>query len=209
MALETTFKTIALADLHDTAAQMKDDRARFIQTHAVNTDEGIDLYYSFMVDGVIENFSVKGVQEDDEVPSITDLFLAAFVFENEARELFGVDMHDIAIDFAGKMYGPAEAAPMTFISPELKAAKDKALMAKASHATKQEKEGVASAAGKTGNTGQAHGEQSEESAVKPQASDDELEKKLAAMDPEKAAKVRAALEAKKAREAARKAGEVQ
>lgn len=182
--METEFKIIPLADLHDTAQRMKDAGARFIQTHAVNTDDGIDLYYSFMLDGRIENYSVKGVKEDDAVPSVTDLFLAAFVFENEARELFGVDMHDIAIDFAGKMYAPAENTPMTYVSPEQKAAKEKAMKAAAAQAAKKK---------------------AEEAGEKPKASDDELEKKLAAMDPEKAAKVRAAMEAKKAKEAARKA----
>lgn len=136
MAFVSEFTPIPLESLRREAAIMKADGWRFMQTHAVNTDDGVDLYYSFMKDGKVVNYRVEGVKPDQPVPSITDLFLAAFVFENEARELFGVDMRDIAIDFQGAMYAPAEASPMTFISPEQKAAKEKARKVAAAQATK-------------------------------------------------------------------------
>ena len=123
---------------------MKAQGARFIQTHAVNTDDGIDLYYSFMKDDAIVNYRIAGVTPDVAVPSITDVFLAAFVFENEARELFGVDMRDIAIDFQGAMYAPAEQAPMTFMSPEQKAEKEKMKKLAAAQAAKAAKAAKAS-----------------------------------------------------------------
>ena len=82
------FTPIPLENLHREAAVMKTEGWRFIQTHAVNTDNGIDLYYSFMKDGLIRNLKVEGVTKEQSVPSVTDMFLAAFVFENEARELF-------------------------------------------------------------------------------------------------------------------------
>ena len=124
MALESSFEPLAADHIHPLAERMKADGARFIQTHAVNTDDGIDLYYSFMVDEHVVNYRVQGVH-DEPIPSITDVFLAAFVFENEARELFGVNMRDIAIDFQGLMYAPAEQTPMTFISPEQKLEREK------------------------------------------------------------------------------------
>ena len=36
------------------------------------------------------------------IPSITDNFIAAFVFENEIHDLFGVEIRNIAIDFKGQ-----------------------------------------------------------------------------------------------------------
>ncbi|HAM14761.1 MAG TPA: NADH:ubiquinone oxidoreductase, partial [Eggerthellaceae bacterium] len=98
MTFEQRFIDLPLSGLHREASVMKAEGWRFIQTHAVFADEGVDLYYSFMKSGEVRNYRVAGVQKGMEVPSITDLFLAAFVFENEARELFGVDMRDIAID---------------------------------------------------------------------------------------------------------------
>ena len=139
MSLDFAFEPLALENIHETAERMKLEGARFIQTHAVNTDDGIDLYYSYMKDGSIVNFRVQGVH-DEPVPSITDVFLAAFVFENEARELFGVDMRDIAIDFQGTMYAPVEQTPMTFISPEMQQEREKMRKLAAAQAAKAAKD---------------------------------------------------------------------
>ncbi len=127
MALESEFTVITLESLHNECAALVNDGWRFIQTHCVNTEsDGVDIYYSFMKGNLAKNLVVKGVTPNDEVPSITDMCLAAFVFENEARELFGVNMQGIAIDFGGKMYAPAEETPMCFISPQVHAEKEKA-----------------------------------------------------------------------------------
>ena len=182
MTVQIEFEPLALADLPTLSAQRKDDQYRFVQILAVNTEAGIDLIYSFMKDGVLVNSKILAVQKDDVVPSITDRFLEAFVFENEIHDLFGVTFKDIAIDFAGHFYDLAQSEPMTIISPEQKAARDKARKAAAAKAAKQAK------------------------ADKPASSDADLEAKLAGMDPEKAAKVRAAMRAREKR-AAEKAGE--
>ena len=191
MTFLSEFIDLPLENLHEQAAVMKGEKWRFIQTHAVYTDDGVDLYYSFMKDGVVRNYRLKGVQKGMPVPSITDLFLAAFVFENEARELFGIDLRDIAIDFGGNMYTLAETEPMTYLSPELAAAKAKARAAALAKAQKAaEKDGDKAATAAAG----AKDAEAEKAAA--------LEAKLASMDPEKAAKFRAAMEAKAAREAA-------
>jgi len=137
MAIAQEFITLPLNELRATAHRMKDEGYRFIQTHAVYNEPDVDLYYSFMKDGKITNWRIEGVTKEDPVPSITDIFLAAFVFENEARELFGVDMRDIAIDFQGALYAPAEREPMRVITPEQKAAIEKARKAAAAKAAKE------------------------------------------------------------------------
>lgn len=184
------FAPIALENLHREAAVMKTEGWRFIQTHAVNTDNGIDLYYSFMKDGHIKNLKVEGVTKEQAVPSVTDLFLAAFVFENEARELFGVDMRDIAIDFSGAMYAPAESEPMTFMTPEQKAARDKARKAQNAPAPDE-------APGK------------KKGFVMTPERRERLNKKLATMSPDKVAKVEAALKAREAEAAAESSASVE
>ena len=88
----------------------------------------------------------------------------------------------LAIDFEGNFYQLANEAPMTILSPEQAAAREKAKKAAAVKAAKEQ--GVA-----------------------PEA--DDMEAKLAAMDPKKAAKVRAAMEAKAKKEAAAKEAEIE
>ena len=207
MAFEIEFVDLPLEKLHREVAVRKADGWRFIQTHAVNTDDGVDLYYSFMKDGYTMNLRVAGVTKENIVPSITDLFLAAFVFENEARELFGVNMQGIAIDFAGAMYAPAESEPMTFISPKQKAAREKAAKAAAAKAAKE-------AAGDAGAAGSAAGGAGEGAAagdagapgggtrrrifIMTPERQARLDAKMATMSEEKKAKVRAALAAREA-----------
>lgn len=196
MEFTSEFLPLSVGDLRRETAFLKADGWRFVQTHAVNTDDGVDLYYSFMKDGNLRNYRIAGITPENEVPSITDLFIAAFVFENEARELFGVTMGPIAIDFDGRMYNPVEPEPMTFISPEQKAAKEKARKVAAAKAAK-----TAALAGEP-----QEGSGPSEIAVSPAAGSDRrfvmtpelqarLDRKLPTMSPEKVAKVQAALAA--------------
>ncbi|MEF9875880.1 MAG: NADH-quinone oxidoreductase subunit C [Gordonibacter sp.] len=184
MAFETTFSPLTVEDLSATARARRADGWRFVQMLCVNTEDGIDMIYSFMKDALLENLTIKGVKKGTTIPSITDEFIEAFVFENESHDLFGVDIQGIAIDFGGNFYALSQKEPMTIISPEQKAARDKAAKIAAAKAEKAKK-----AATETASAAEADQEA-------------EIEAKIAGLDPEKAAKVRAAMEAKAAKAAA-------
>lgn len=190
MGFQTVYSTVALSEIESLAKQKKVDGWRYVQTLAVNTEQGIDLLYSFMKEDVLENVTIKSLGKEDVVPSITESYLAAFVFENEVHDLFGVNISNIAIDFEGNFYRVSQKDPMTIVSPEKLAAREKAAKIAAAKAAKEK----AAREKATQENGSAEG------------ADAELEAKLAAMDPEKAAKVRAAMEAK-AKKAAREASE--
>ena len=180
MALHTTFAEVRADELVELAEAKKNDGYRFVQMLCVNTEEGIDALYSFMKGDSLENYTIKGIDAATQsVPSVTGSFLAAFPFENEAHDLFGLNVTNIAIDFKGGFYKVAMDKPMTVISPAQKAAREKAAKIAAAKA----------------------------SCAKP--SEEDLDKKLAGMDPEKAAKVRAAMEAKAKREAEKAQAEKQ
>lgn len=183
------FNEVPLAEVHDLAARRAEEGWRYVQILAVNTEEGIDLVYSYMKDGLLENDTVAAVGTDDAVPSITDLFLEAFVCENEIHDLYGVAIENIAIDFGGMFYQLAEKAPMTVVSPEQLAAREKAKKIAAAKAAKEaaaQKEQAAPAA----------------PATVAGPTEEEIQAKIAGLDPEKAAKVRAAMEAKAKKAAA-------
>ena len=183
------FNEVPLAEVHDLAARRAEEGWRYVQILAVNTEEGIDLVYSYMKDGLLENDTVAAVGADDAVPSITDLFLEAFVCENEIHDLYGVAIENIAIDFGGMFYQLAEKAPMTVVSPEQLAAREKAKKIAAAKAAKEaaaQKEQAAPAA----------------PATVAGPTEEEIQAKIAGLDPEKPAKVRAAMEAKAKKAAA-------
>ncbi len=192
MGFSTEFRTLAVQSLHEDAASRKDEGWRYVQMLAVNNDDSIDLVYSYMKDGLLDNAVIEALPKDAEVPSITDLYLEAFVCENEIHDLFGITFKGLAIDFLGNFYRVSTDVPMTIISPEKLAEREKqrklAEKKAKAEAAKQAKEAAAEGS-------------SDASDADPQAAsaDAELEAKLAAMSPERAAKVRAAMEAKAAK----------
>lgn len=182
MRFQNEFASLGIADVHDDAVTRRDQGWRYVQILAVNKDEGVDLVYSYMLDGNLVNLVVENVPSDGKVPSISDVFLEAFVCENEIHDLFGIAFPGLAIDFQGNFYRLSSEKPMTIISPEQLAEREKMRKIAAAKAAKEAKASGASASGAT------------------DAAADDIEAKLANMDPEKAAKVRAAMEAKRARE---------
>lgn len=139
MSFEIKFHPLALEELPARVAALKKQGYRFVQMLCTNTDDGLDVQYSFMKDGVLENFTITGVKKGTKVPSITDKYLAAFVFENESHDLFGLEVEGIAIDFGGNFYQVSVAEPMTVISPAQKEAREKAAKIAAAKAAKAAK----------------------------------------------------------------------
>lgn len=136
MALETTFTDIGLSDILNVAARKKDEGERAVQIFCTNTEEGIDITYTYEKGNVVSNYRVRGITEEDSVPSVQRLFLGMFPFENEAADLFGVHIEGMVLDFAGNFYQLAQKAPMTIISPAQKAAREKAKKQAAAKAAK-------------------------------------------------------------------------
>ena len=230
------YTTVGIDELLPHVQALKGVGARFVQMHAErNVDNGTyRLLYTFInvrtaqehiaQDGsyAIENLVVEGIDQYQEIPSISSYYPAVFPFENEAHDLFGLAITDMQIDFKGFFYQVSTAEPMSVIIPEVKAAREKAMKVRAAAEAKArkaaaEKAAAEKAAAATAAAGEGAGDAAVAAVAQPAAAagsdaqhDDaaakaalkaaELEAKLAAMDPEKATKVRAALAAKAARD---------
>ena len=230
------YTTVGIDELLSHVQVLKGVGARFVQMHAErNVDDGTyRLVYTFInvraaqehiaqdSSYAIENLVVEGIDQYQEIPSISSYYPAVFPFENEAHDLFGLAITDMQIDFKGFFYQVSTAEPMSVITPEVKAAREKAMKVRAAAEAKARKaaaekaaaaaagEGAAGAGGAAGavvaQPAAAAGSdaQHDEAAAKAALKAAEMEAKLAAMDPEKAAKVRAALAAKAARDKQKK-----
>ncbi len=53
------------------------------------------------------------VTAGDKVPSVSEFFGAAFLYENEIRELFGIDIEGIGLDLQGQLYKTATKIPFS------------------------------------------------------------------------------------------------
>ena len=71
---------------------------------------------------------------------------AVFPFENEAHDLFGLAITDMQIDFKGFFYQVSTAEPMSVITPEVKAAREKAMKVRAAAEAKARKAAAEKAA---------------------------------------------------------------
>lgn len=230
------YTTVGIDELLAHVQALKGAGARFVQMHAErNVDDGsYRLVYTFINvraaqeriarDGnyAIENLVVEGIDQYQEIPSISSYYPAVFPFENEVHDLFGLAITDMQLDFKGFFYQVSTAEPMSVITPEVKAAREKAMKVRAAAEAKArkaaaEKAAAAAAAGEgaagAGDAASAAAQpaaaagsdaQHDEAAAKAALKAAEMEAKLAAMDPEKAAKVRAALAAKAARDKQKK-----
>lgn len=229
------YTTVGIDELLSHVQALKGGGARFVQMHAErNVDDGTyRLVYTFInvraaqeqiaQDGsyAIENLVVEGIDRYQEIPSISSYYPAVFPFENEAHDLFGLAITDMQIDFKGFFYQVSTAEPMSVITPEVKAVREKAMKVRAAAEAKARKAaaekaaaaaagegaaGAGDAAGAAAQPAAAAGSdaQHDETAAKAALKAAEMEAKLAAMDPEKATKVRAALAAKAARDKQKK-----
>lgn len=226
------YTTVGLDELLSHVQALKGAGARFVQMHAERcVDDGsYRLVYTFInvraaqehiaQDGsyAIENLVVEGIDRYQEIPSISSYYPAVFPFENEAHDLFGLAITDMQIDFKGFFYQVSTAEPMSVITPEVKAAREKAMKVRAAAEAKARKaaaekaaaaaaaagEGAASAAAAQPAAAAGSDAQHDEAAAKAALKAAEMEAKLAAMDPEKAAKIRAALAAKAVRDKQKK-----
>lgn len=144
MEYTKTFQDLPLDSLVSTAERLKREGWRCVQMLCVNTENGIDLTYSFAKENeALANYQVRGITENDTVPSIQNLFLAVFPFENEAVDLFGVKIEGMVLDFAGQFYAISEKEPMTILTPEAKERKDKEAKKAAAAAAKAAKDAQA------------------------------------------------------------------
>lgn len=225
------YTIVGIDELLSHVQALKGVGARFVQMHAErNVDDGTyRLVYTFInvraaqehivQDGnyAIEDLVVEGIDQYQEIPSISSYYPAVFPFENEAHDLFGLAITDMQIDFKGFFYQVSTAEPMSVITPEVKAAREKAMKVRAAAEAKARKaaaeKAAAAAAAEEGTAGAAVAQpaaaagsdaQHDDAAAKAALKAAEMEAKLAAMDPEKAAKVRAALAAKAARDKQKK-----
>ena len=216
---EAIYITVGIDELLSHVQALKSVGARFVQMHAErNVDDGTyRLVYTFInvraaqehiaQDGsyAIENLVVEGIDRYQEIPSISSYYPAVFPFENEVHDLFGLAITDMQIDFKGFFYQVSTAEPMSVITPEVKAAREKAMKVCAAAEAKARKAAAEKAAAAAQPAAAAGSDaQHDEAAAKAALKAAEMEAKLAAMDPEKAAKVRAALAAKAARDKQKK-----
>jgi NADPH-dependent glutamate synthase beta subunit-like oxidoreductase len=102
------------ASLLSKMEEMKKKGARFLTISVNDVNEtDVELIYHYEIDDHVENFHMV-VPKDKPIQSITGVYIAAFIAENEAQDLFKVTFKDLAVDLGGKML-KVESSPSTLL----------------------------------------------------------------------------------------------
>lgn len=85
-------------------AKIKVEGYRFVTMSCAELDETmVDILYHFDKDLELKHFRLT-VPRDTPVPSISPVYFAAFLVENEIQDLFAVRFKGLAIDYERTLY---------------------------------------------------------------------------------------------------------
>lgn len=119
MFQEQSFEELSPEMVPEKAAQLKNDGYRMVQICGIPAAGKNDLVYSFDKDMKLLNLKVS-VPFGQSIGSITPTYWAAFVYENEIHDLFGVEFTDSQLDYKGNFFRVSKETPWK--GPEAKGA---------------------------------------------------------------------------------------
>ena len=92
-------------------AKIKVQGYRFVTLSCVErNEENFDIFYHFDKNLRLKHFKLS-IARGVPVPSITPVYLAAFLVENEIQDLFGITFDGLVVDYERTLY----------LEPEIKA----------------------------------------------------------------------------------------
>lgn len=83
---------------------------RLVQIGCSEVD-GFEITYAFDKNYEFHYIKIKIPSIEIEIPSITSIFYCAFLYENEIKDLFGINITGINIDYKGTFYKTATKIP--------------------------------------------------------------------------------------------------
>ncbi|MGA3206705.1 MAG: NADH-quinone oxidoreductase subunit C [Syntrophales bacterium] len=90
-----------------------DAGGKFVTAVCSDLDEHLEVTYFFSLNaGTVMNGLRYKVAKDEDVPSFSGVTLATVLIENEMKELFGLKVTDLAIDYGGHLL-LAQDSPVT------------------------------------------------------------------------------------------------
>jgi ech hydrogenase subunit D len=108
-------------DIVGEGKKLLDTGAKFVTAVCNDLDENLEVTYFFSTNRGIDLTCLRyTVGKDEEVPSLTGTSLSTLLIENEMKELFGLKVKDLAIDYGGHLM-LAHDSPTTPMLKEKKA----------------------------------------------------------------------------------------
>ena len=94
--------------------KIKSEGYRFVTMTCVEiNDAALTLFYHFDKNLELKHFQMT-ISRDSSLPSISSVFFAAFLVENEIQDLFGIQFTDLAVNYSRTLYFEGKDAFIPF-----------------------------------------------------------------------------------------------
>ena len=97
--------------LHDKVKELSEQGNRLVQIGATTLKDTFEVNYSFDREGKFQTLRVQIPGQAPQLPSVSDIYWCAFLYENEMHDLFGIQVTGNVLDFKGKFYQTAVKFP--------------------------------------------------------------------------------------------------
>lgn len=94
---------VSVASLVEEVKRLREQGARLITATGLDEGDHFDVVYHFALEGKLQHLRLA-VAKQDTVPSLSQVFPGAFLIENEMRELLGIQVVNISVDYGGKLF---------------------------------------------------------------------------------------------------------
>ena len=126
MSIQETFEELALEQWVDTAQQHRTAGYRLVQMTGTARSDHFEIMVSYDKDYRCVNYRLYLPSEQAELPSLRAVFPAAFTYENELKDLFGITVSGLSVDYGGHFLRTKTKIPFTGEVVVKKAAGEKA-----------------------------------------------------------------------------------
>ena len=111
MSETMTIQAIELDKIAPKAAELQEDGWRLVQMCASDAGDNLEILYTFARKTDWENFRVALPKLGAPLPSISPSFLCAFTYENEMKDLFGIKVDGLVLDYKGHFIQTEKKTP--------------------------------------------------------------------------------------------------
>ncbi len=101
--MDIKIRDIEIKELMQEVVYLHENGARFVTASAYEHSDGsFSIIYHFDKNYELTNLRIN-FAKDTAVPSISPVYFAAFLAENEMQDLFGLKFENLKIDFGGTL----------------------------------------------------------------------------------------------------------
>ena len=106
-------------DILNEGKKLLDAGAKFVTAVCNDLDEKLEVTYFFSSNRGVNLTCLRySVGKDEEVPSLTGATLSTLLIENEMKELFGLKVKDLAIDYGGHLMLAQDSPTTPMLKPK-------------------------------------------------------------------------------------------